>query len=576
MATAKIIFQQNGDGYLTPASRDDLVLGLPVTMLNQNNTGAVSWAWVMVDRPNGSSAFIASPTASTTTFTPDVVGTYLIHLSVNAGAATDQKGAAVKTANLNYRIPAATETTEFDGYRGWATATNAALKTLDDGYTPPSSIPSFQTVYNSSTPSSFVLSSANGGVQIHDAFTPIGVNLFEVDAYGAGTKFFIVAATATSVSNNLLVTGSNFIGVNTPTPLYPAHATTGADNYSFVQTRGTVSGGLYARTAATQGFGIGTISNDPLLFFTNNTPSSPGMVLTAGGALGIGIASPSSQLHVVGTGHFTGAVALDAGFTASATSSMSNFKITALATPTVGTDAANKAYVDAAVIATSSTLQTAYLASTPATILLNSSNGAIIFQDASGHLGSGLLGGRTPLFKIDAYNSTSNYLTVYRAGEELNREAGITIGQATGAATGVTYDAFWGSGPSDIYAGGNDTSGSKQQLAYYNGTSWSIIVTYPGAVGDTVNAIFGFAANDVYIGARASLGGPGGIWHTTNSASTWTLQYSTKGINTIWGANSTNIYAGVQDNSGVVLFSNGGGSWAPVAGSVGSRFINSI
>src|SRR6185295_14194595 len=103
-----------------------------------------------------------------------------------------------------------------------------------------------------------------------------------------------------------------------PSPLYPAHVTTGTDNYSFVQTRGAVSGGLYARTAATQGFGIGSISNDPLLFFTNNTPNSPGMVLIASGAVGIGITAPTSKLHVVGTGHFTGAVALDAGFTSGA------------------------------------------------------------------------------------------------------------------------------------------------------------------------------------------------------------------------------------------------------------------
>lgn len=135
MASANIIFQQNGDGYLIPASRDNLVLSLPVTMLNQSNTGVTSWIWTMKDRPNGSAATIASPTASTTTFTPDVEGTYLIHLSINAGVATDQRGAAVKTANLQYRIPAATETTEFDGYRGWARDLNNALQILDTAYT---------------------------------------------------------------------------------------------------------------------------------------------------------------------------------------------------------------------------------------------------------------------------------------------------------------------------------------------------------------------------------------------------------------------------------------------------------
>lgn len=574
MATAKIIFQQNGDGYSIPASRDDLVLGLPVTMLNQNNTGATSWSWVMVDRPTGSSAAIVSPTASTTTFTPDIVGTYLIHLSVNAGAATDQRGAAVKTANFHYRIPAATETIEFDGYRGWATATNAALKSIDDGYIAPSALPIFQSIYNTSNPASFFINTTNGGFQIHDASTPTGLNIFEVDAYGAGSKYFTVAAASTNVNNNLLVTGSNFIGVNTNTPLYPVHVSTGSDGFSFVQTRSGVSGGTFAQTTGLAGLGFGSISNHPVFWFTNN--GGPQMTLSTTGALGIGVTSPTSQLHVVGTGHFTGAVALDAGFTSGAASSMGGFKITSLATPTVSTDAANKSYVDAALVATSATLQTAYAATTPANILLNSSNGAITIQDSSTHLGSGLNGGHTPLFKVDAYNSASNYMTIYRAGEELNRETGSTSYQMTGAAIGVTYDAIWGSSTSDIYAVGYDASVSKQQIAHYNGSSWTTLTSYPGAVADTVNTVYGFSSSLVYIGTQANGGGPGGIWFTGNSGTSWTQQYSTKGINTIWGPDSTHIYAGVQDNSGLVLFSNGGGSWSPVTGNIGTRFINQI
>lgn len=140
MPTAKIIFQQNGDGYSIPTSRDDLALNLPITILNQDDTGIVSWSWIMVDKPTASTATIASPTASTTTFTPDIVGTYLVHLSINAGNAVDQKGAGIKTINFKYRIPAASETIEFDGYRGWATATNKALKAIDDGYIPAVSV----------------------------------------------------------------------------------------------------------------------------------------------------------------------------------------------------------------------------------------------------------------------------------------------------------------------------------------------------------------------------------------------------------------------------------------------------
>lgn len=576
MATARIIFQQNGDGYSTPCSRDDLVLSLPVTMLNQNNTGVVSWAWTLIDKPTGSAASIASPTASSTTFIPDIVGTYLIHLSVNGGASQDQRGAAIKTANLHYRIPAATESTEFDAYRGWAIATNAALKALDDGYLPAPPLPTFQSVYNASNLSSFIINNTNGGLQIHDAQIPTGLNLFEVDAYGAGSKFFTVTTTATTVNTNLLVSGTNQIGVNTPTPLAPVHVTTSTDTFGLVQTRAGITGGIYARNAGPTGLGIGTSSNHPLLFFTNNIAGSPSMILTTGGAVGIGTTGPSAQLDVIGTGHFSGTLSLDAGFTSGANASMGSFKITSLATPIAGTDAANKSYVDSAVSAATTTLQSAYTASVPPKILLNNTSNAIIIQDASGHLGLGLNGGRTPLFKIDSYNSASNYFTINRAGEELNVEPGATTTQATGAAVGVGYNAFWGSAVNDIYAVGVDASGSKQQIAHFNGTSWTTLVTYPGAVGDQVNTIYGFNAATIYIGVQAALGGPGGIWYTTNSGASWSQQYNTKGITTIWGPDSTHIYAGVQDNSGIVLFSNGGGGWAPVAGNVGTRFINSI
>ncbi len=135
MATAAIIFQQDSDGNTTPGSRDDLVLSLPVTVLNQDDTGAASWLWAIIDKPSNSTASLVSPTSSTTTFIPDIEGTYLIKVIVNGDIAiSDQQGAAVKTANLNFRIPAAKETIEFDNNRGWATAVNAALKTLDDGY----------------------------------------------------------------------------------------------------------------------------------------------------------------------------------------------------------------------------------------------------------------------------------------------------------------------------------------------------------------------------------------------------------------------------------------------------------
>ena len=80
--------------------------------------------------------------------------------------------------------------------------------------------PSFQTVYNASTPASFVLSSANGGLQIQDAATPIGGNLFAVSNSGGATNYLAVTAAGLSVigsgnfSNALTVSagGASIIG----------------------------------------------------------------------------------------------------------------------------------------------------------------------------------------------------------------------------------------------------------------------------------------------------------------------------------------------------------------------------
>lgn len=198
MASANIIFQQNGDGYTTPVSRDDLVLNSAVTVLNQNNSGITAWQWVIVDKPTNSTAALVSPTSSSTTFTPDIEGTYLIKLVVNAGSVRDQKGAAVKTANLHYRIPAATETTEFDGYRGWAKALNTALTLIDDGY---SAVPdlSLQSIYDASNPAHIKVNSTNNGVRIEDAASPLSGNIFEVVSDNDSTKYFQVASDGTTV-----------------------------------------------------------------------------------------------------------------------------------------------------------------------------------------------------------------------------------------------------------------------------------------------------------------------------------------------------------------------------------------
>jgi hypothetical protein len=92
-------------------ARDDLLLGLPVTLRNSDDTDVVRWVWALIDVPLGSTATLSGTTSPQVTFTPDVAGSYLARLMVNDGLAgqIDLKVAAVKDS-LGRRYPATGET----------------------------------------------------------------------------------------------------------------------------------------------------------------------------------------------------------------------------------------------------------------------------------------------------------------------------------------------------------------------------------------------------------------------------------------------------------------------------------
>ena len=81
MVTAAI--RINGD----LGSKDHLPLGVSVTLESAENDGVTSWGWKLISVPTRESAQshaeIDDPTASTCHFTPDVIGSYLIQLTVN-------------------------------------------------------------------------------------------------------------------------------------------------------------------------------------------------------------------------------------------------------------------------------------------------------------------------------------------------------------------------------------------------------------------------------------------------------------------------------------------------------------
>lgn len=117
MARVSIIINQTGQSVGEPGeSRDDLVLGSLVTLSNADNSGAnTTWLWTMISKPEDSTAVLSTPTASTSTFTPDQEGSYLIELRIN-GTKFGRAIAAVRTSGLSIRIPARGEADELGGW----------------------------------------------------------------------------------------------------------------------------------------------------------------------------------------------------------------------------------------------------------------------------------------------------------------------------------------------------------------------------------------------------------------------------------------------------------------------------
>lgn len=113
-------------------SRRDLALAVPVVLKNADNASVTSWYWKIIAKPPGSAAALTTAVGSSTSFVPDIVGSYLIELKVNQGHALNQTKrilAAVEHAGTGYRFPVQEEAAEanwispYSGVqntRGWA------------------------------------------------------------------------------------------------------------------------------------------------------------------------------------------------------------------------------------------------------------------------------------------------------------------------------------------------------------------------------------------------------------------------------------------------------------------------
>jgi len=100
---------------------------------------------------------------------------------------------------------------------------------------------------------------------------------------------------------NLCISNNGYTGIGTSTPSTRLQVLTADGSYGITHTNGTVSVGTYIGNG---GGWLGTQSNHPLYFFTNN--SNAQMTLATNGNFGIGAITPVNKLQIGAVGGYIG------------------------------------------------------------------------------------------------------------------------------------------------------------------------------------------------------------------------------------------------------------------------------
>jgi len=103
-----------------------------VQLTNDGLGDEVSFAWSVLDQPEGAADVLSANNIANPTLRPKKEGSYLVQLVVNAGLGatrerTDIQVLYVLDIKTLERIPAAGESLQVDLQRGWATAVNRVL-----------------------------------------------------------------------------------------------------------------------------------------------------------------------------------------------------------------------------------------------------------------------------------------------------------------------------------------------------------------------------------------------------------------------------------------------------------------
>jgi hypothetical protein len=107
-----------------------VAIGSVVMLTNHDEGGETTYAWTILDQPEGTADVLSSAAIESPTLTVNKEGSYALRLVVNQGTGTEviqTAVVAVLDARTGERIPAATESTESGLSKGWALALNRVL-----------------------------------------------------------------------------------------------------------------------------------------------------------------------------------------------------------------------------------------------------------------------------------------------------------------------------------------------------------------------------------------------------------------------------------------------------------------